>query len=293
MAIKIANFMCCSWYKSWAFFLCLVFIFAQTSSVQASDGKLIGTAGLNQIEGSGGGGIVAWATLAGYDSQEQISVNTFASQVHLDDYRLNVFGFSASFYDRVEVSVAQHRFDLKILSEQIKQNIYGLKYRLYGDVIYSTWPQVSIGLQHKKLDDGDIASALGAIDNSGTDIYLAATKINLGALFGFNTVWNVTARASKANQLGLLGFGGVNSDNYQIMAEASVAVFFNRHLAMGIEYRQKPDNLRLSEDDWLDIFISYIPNKNLSFTLAWLELGNIAGAEKQKGLYLSLNGQLW
>ncbi len=40
------------------------------------------------------------------------------------------------------------------------------------------------------------------------------------------------------------------------------------------------------------MFISYIPNKNLSFTLAWLELGNIAGAENQKGLYLSLDGQL-
>lgn len=127
--------------------------------------------------------------------------------------------------------------------------MYGLKYRLYGDVIYSTWPQVSIRLQHKELDDGVIARALGATDSSETDIYLAATKINLGALFDLNTEWNVTARASKANQLGLLGLGGVINDNYQIMAEASAAVFFNRHLAVGIEYRQKPDHLKLSEDN--------------------------------------------
>jgi hypothetical protein len=278
-----------SWSKKWSFLLSLVSIVAQ-----AGDGKLIGTAGLNQIEGSGGGGIVPWATLAGYDSQEQISVNAFTIQVDIDDYRLNVLGVSASFYDRLELSVAQHRFDLRTLGGEIKQNIYGFKYRLYGDVIYSTWPQLSVGLQHKKLEDGSIATAVGAANSSsGTDIYVAATKIHLGVLAGFNTAWSVTARATKANQLGLLGFGGANDDNYQIMAEASAAVLFSRHLAVGVEYRQKPDNLGLGEDDWFDAFVSYIPNKNLSFTLAWAELGSIAGAKQQKGLYLSLNGQLW
>lgn len=289
MVLKEGNNMRFFWYKL------LILIFGLiTITTQASDGKLIGTAGLNQIEGSGGGGIVPWATLAGYDSQEQISVNTFITQVDIDDYRLNVLGISASFYDRVEVSIAQHRFDLKTLGGEIKQDVYGLKYRIYGDVVYSRWPQVSIGFQHKKLDDGNIANALGAANSSnGTDIYLAATKIHLGALAGLNTVWSVTARATKANQLGLLGFGGINNNSYQIMAEASAGVLFSRHLAVGVEYRQKPDNLGLGEDDWIDIFVSYIPNKNLSFTLAWAKLGNIAGAKKQKGLYLSLNGQLW
>ncbi|MFQ3190225.1 MAG: hypothetical protein ACI936_001355 [Paraglaciecola sp.] len=289
MAIKKRRTISISNYWLWLIWLSFI-----SMVTQAGDGKLIGAAGLNQIEGSGGGGIVPWATLAGYDSQEQISVNAFTTEVDVDDYRLNVLGMSASFFDRVEVSVAQHRFDLKTLSGEIKQNIYGFKYRLYGDVIYSTWPQVSIGLQHKKLEDGSIARAVGAANsNSGTDIYIAATKIHLGALAGFNTVWSVTARATKANQLGLLGFGGANNDNYQIMAEASAAVLFSRHLAVGVDYRQKPDNLGLGEDDWFDVFVSYIPNKNLSFTLAWAELGSIAGAQQQKGLYLSLNGQLW
>ncbi|WP_339721071.1 DUF3034 family protein [uncultured Paraglaciecola sp.] len=273
----------------------LVFIVSLVSTLTlAGEGKLIGTAGLNQIEGSGGGGIVPWATLAGYDSQEQISVNGFTTQVDIDDYRLNVLGLSASFYDRVEVSVAQHRFDLKTLGGDIKQNVYGLKYRLYGDVVYSTWPQVSVGIQHKELDDGSIATAVGAENsNSGTDFYLAATKVHLGAIAGFNAVWSITARATKANQLGLLGFGGANNDSYQIMTEASAGVLFSRHLAVGAEYRQKPDNLGLGEEDWFDVFVSYIPNKNLSFTLAWAELGSIAGAKGQQGLYLSLNGQLW
>lgn len=277
------------WCRSLVCFLSLV-----STIALAGEGKLIGTAGLNQIEGSGGGGIVPWATLAGYDSREQISVNAFTTQVDIDDYRLNVLGVSASFYDRVEVSVAQHRFDLKTLGGDIKQNVYGLKYRIYGDVVYSTWPQLSMGVQHKELDDGSIANAVGADNSSsGTDIYLAATKVHLGAIAGFNAVWSVTARATKANQLGLLGFGGKNNDNYQIMAEASAGILFSRHLAVGAEYRQKPDNLGLGEEDWFDVFVSYIPNKNLSFTLAWAELGSIAGAKDQQGLYLSLNGQLW
>tara|TARA_R110000751_G_scaffold307911_2_gene435252 strand:+ start:63099 stop:63968 length:870 start_codon:yes stop_codon:yes gene_type:complete len=289
VVIEKGNSMPVNWCRS------LVFIVSLVSTLTlAGEGKLIGTAGLNQIEGSGGGGIVPWATLAGYDSQEQISVNGFTTQVDIDDYRLNVLGLSASFYDRVEVSVAQHRFDLKTLGGDIKQNVYGLKYRLYGDVVYSTWPQVSVGIQHKELDDGSIATAVGAENsNSGTDFYLAATKVHLGAIAGFNAVWSITARATKANQLGLLGFGGANNDSYQIMTEASAGVLFSRHLAVGAEYRQKPDNLGLGEEDWFDVFVSYIPNKNLSFTLAWAELGSIAGAKGQQGLYLSLNGQLW
>ena len=260
----------------------------------AQDGKLIGTAGLVQLEGSGGGGIVPWATLAGYDSQDQISVNVVATQVDVDDYRLNVLGLSASFYDRVEISVAQHRFDLKGAGVDIKQNIYAVKYRIYGDVVYSNWPQISVGAQHKVLADESIASALGAHKtSSGTDFYIAATKVHLGAIAGYNAVWNLTARATQANEMGLLGYGGINNNDYEVMLEASAGILFSRHFAVGIEYRQKPDNLGLGEDDWKDLFVTYIHSKNLAITLAWADLGTIAGASGQDGLYLSLNGQLW
>jgi hypothetical protein len=263
------------------------------SVVLAADGKLIGTAGLTQIEGAGGGGIVPWATLSGYDSRDQISVSVTATRVDVDDYRLNMLGVSASLYDRLELSVARQRFDLKVLGGDIEQTIYGVKYRLYGDVVYSEWPQLSIGVQHKRLDDEEIAKALAADDTRGTDFYIAATKVHLGALAGYNTVWNLTARATKANETGLLGYGGVNNGNYEIMLEASAGVLLSRYLVVGVEYRQKPDNLNLEEDDWVDFFISYIPSKNLNLTLARADLGAIAGAEDQTGWYLSINGQLW
>jgi hypothetical protein len=261
-------------------------------SIQASDGKLIATSGLSQVEGAGGGGIVPWATLSGYDSQEEVSVSVALSQVDLSDYRLNVQAVSASFYDRVEVSLAHQRLDLKTLGGDIKMNIVGAKYRLYGDAVYSEYPQLSIGVQHKILEDKAIANALGAKSNSGTDFYLAATKIHLGAIAGYNAVWNLTARATKANELGLLGFGAQGDDSYDLMIEASAGILFSRNLAVGIEYRQKPDNLGLEEDDWIDFFVTYMPSKSISLTAAYTKLGTIAGAPDQNGLYISINGHL-
>lgn len=280
--------------KHYFFVLSALVCLIASNCALAGDGKLLATSGLVQIEGSGGGGIVPWATLSGYDTQDEISVSAVMTQVDLDDYRLNVMGVSASFYDRVEISAAHQRFDLKQLGGDIRQNVIGVKYRLYGDAVYSNFPQISIGLQHKKLEDGAIADLLGAdSSSSGTDYYIAATKIHLGAVAGFNAVWNVTARATKANQLGLLGFGGAQNSDHEIMLEASAGVLLSRNVAVGMEYRQKPDNLGLGEEDWIDYFVSYIPNKHIALTLAWAELGSIAGAEDQNGLYLSINGQLW
>lgn len=264
-----------------------------SSQALAGDGKLIGTAGLNQIEGAGGGGIVPWATLSGYDTRSQTSASAFFTQVTVDDYRLNVVGANVSLYDRVELSVARHTFDLTTLGGELRQNVYGIKARVYGDVVYSDWPQISIGAQYKDLQDTAIAKALGASDTSGTDYYVAATKVHLGAVGGYNLVWNVAGRLTKANQLGLLGFGSASEDSYKLMAEASVGVLFSRHLAVGAEYRQKPDNLGLGEEDWYDVFVTYIPSKSFNITLAWAELGSIAGAADQNGVYLSLGGQLW
>lgn len=273
--------------------LLLVCMFVISTTVDAAEGKLIGTSGLIQFEGSGGGGIVPWATLTGYDSREQLSVSTFMTQTDLDDYQLDVQGLVLSFYDRTEISIAYQRFDLKTLGGDIEQIIMGFKYRLYGDVIYSKLPQISAGLQYKSLEDDDIAMSLGADKDSGADLYFSATKIHLGAVAGYNFLWNLTTRATKANELGLLGFGGPNNSNYEIMLETSAGLLLSRHLAIGVEYRQKPDNINLDERDWSDIFVSYIPNKHFNITLAWADLGTIAGAPDQQGLYLSINGQLW
>jgi hypothetical protein len=269
--------------------LLLGLLLSSSFSGLASDGKLLATPGVSQIEGSGGGGIVPWAQLAGYASEDEFSVNGFCSRADVTDYTLDVCGAQVNLFNRVELSYAQQRFDVPALDTEIEQSITGAKIRLYGDIVYSKWPQLSLGVQHKSLDDGAVATLVGAQDTSGTDYYLAASKLHLGAVGGLNWFWNVTTRYSEANQLGLLGYGGAN-DDAKILFEGSTAVFLSRSVAVGIEYRQKSNNLNLGEQDWKDLFVAWMPNKHVSVTAAYLDLGSIAGASAQTGWYLSVTG---
>lgn len=263
------------------------------TNVVAGTGKIIATAGLSQIEGSGGGGVVPWATLTGYDSRSQTSAIAYATRLSIDDFTLNSFGAALSFYDRVELSLSRLDLDVKPLNTDIAQTVAGAKIRLYGDVIYSACPQVSAGIQYKHLQDTLIASSLGVLHTSGTDWYLAATRVHLGMVAGYNLLWNATIRYTDANQMGLLGFGNQQGHNRKLVGEGSAAVLLSDHLAVGIEYRQRPDNLAIGESAIRDVFVTYIPSKFFNITLAWTNLGSVAGIDNQQGVYLSLGGQLW
>ena len=67
-------------------------------------------------------------------------------------------------------------------------------------------------------------------------------------------------------------------------------VFLTHEIALGVEYRVKSNNLGLGEQDWQDVFVAWFPNKYVSITAAWLDLGSIAGAKDQTGWYLSVTG---
>ena len=124
-------------------------------------------------------------------------------------------------------------------------------------------------------------------------MYLSATKL----LLAQGVLLNATLRATKANQNGLLGFGGTAKTSTSVQPEVSVAWLLRRDLAIGAEYRAKPDNLNpsplgagLKEDDWADVFLAWAPTKHLSLTLAYVDLGRIVPAvatRRQSGVYLS------
>ena len=83
----------------------------------------------------------------------------------------------------------------------------------------------------------------------------------------------------------MLGFG----DERQLQLEASAGIFLNRQWVLGVEYRQKPDNLAaVVEDDWSDVFLGWFPGKRFAAVFAWTDLGSIAGLPGQGGWYLSL-----
>lgn len=268
------------------------------SSLSLADGRLLATGGTSSLEGAAGGGITPWAVLAGYGERGEWGADVFATRVETGDYRLDVAGIAASFDNRIELSYARQRFDLGTLARNLNlpenslsQDIFGLKVRLFGDLIYDTLPQVSLGLQHKRQRDFLIPSLVGAQRSSDTEGYLTASRLILGGAFGYNLLLNAGLRYSRANELGLLGFGGDRRDRHSVLKEGSVAVLLNPHWALGAEYREKPDNLSFAgESDWADLFVGYFPNKHLAVVLAYARLGEIASLDNQDGVYLSIQG---
>ena len=124
---------------------------------------------------------------------------------------------------------------------------------------------------------------------NGTDFYVAATKLYLSAVYGRNLLLNGTVRATKANQLGLLGFGGDKNDRYSVKFEGSAGIFLSDHVVLGTEYRSKPNNLSaFKEDSYKDLFLAWVPNKHLAAIFAYAALGNIADKKNQKATYISL-----
>lgn len=99
---------------------------------------------------------------------------------------------------------------------------------------------------------------------------------------------NGTVRFTKANQTGILGFGTATRDKYDAVFEGSAAWLLRKDLAVGAEFRQKPDHLPFKEDNWYDLFVAWAPTKNVSVTLAYANLGNIVIKDSQKGTYLSV-----
>ncbi|QDG33873.1 DUF3034 family protein [Alteromonas mediterranea] len=294
-----------------------------------SGSRLIASGGITGFEGTAGGGITPWAFIGGYTSKEEISYSANVQYLSLNDYSLTTAGAGISLFDRVEISVQRQRLDISagltsnvfaLLTEgavtnansaTIEQDIVGAKVKLVGDGVFTqnSWaPQVAIGAQYKKNRDFDsslslpdgtvplpeigVPLLLGAKDDSGTDVYVSATKLWLGTPSGYNLLINLTARYTKANVFGLLGFGTEENDNAKLEWEGSLALLISPTTAIGTEFRTQTNRLGglAEEDTVVDAFIVYFPNKSISITAAYVDLGNLPLQESSSGFYLSVNG---
>jgi len=274
---------------------------------QSGGGKLLLTGGVSSIDGAAGGGLTPWAVTGSYATDGEIGATAFVTRARTGNYGLWTYGAALAVHDRFELSIARQDFDtqsnlapLGLGGLHLKQDIFGAKLRLFGDAVLDSdtlMPQVAIGLEHKQTHVGALGPTLfGPLGarSSGTDLYVSATKL----LLAEGVLVNLTLRATKANQNGLLGFGGAQSRSVKVQPEFSIAKLLARNLAIGAEFRAKPDNLNqsilgagaLKEDDWKDVFIAWAPSKHVSLTAAWVDLGRIAPAvqpRRQTGAYLS------
>ena len=267
----------------------LVLTLGLASLPAAAGSRLVGTGGVSAIEGAAGGGLSPWAVLTGTASEGEFAVTAAATRADLSDYRLDVRGVAINLHDRLELSAARQDLRLDTLGGRLRQDVYGAKLRMFGDLVYHPLGVWSVGVQHKRLRDRDLPRAVGARDTRGTDVYLAGSKLFFDVIAGRNVLANLTLRSTRANQGGLLGFGGDEESGRSLVAEASLAVMLTPRWVVGVEFRQKPDNLGFArEDPWRDVFTAYFFNKHVSLTGAWLDLGSIAGLRNQRGGYVSL-----
>ena len=283
------------------------------AGAQADTGKLLLTGGVSTIEGAAGGGLTPWAVIGSNATEGEIGASAFATRVNTGDYGLNVYGAAVGIHDRVELSMAQQDFNTRATGTalglpglHLKQTVVGAKVRVLGDAVLDsdTWmPQVAVGVQYRALGSTGLDGTLDALGakRHGTDVYVSATKL----LLGQSLLLNGTLRATKANQNGLLGYGatlGGDESKYSLQPEFSVAYLLSKNVAVGAEYRVMRNKLQtagqaaglgngLRASDWKDVFIAWAPTKNVSLTLAYVDLGVIVPAttasRKQTGYYLS------
>lgn len=266
----------------------------------ADQGKLLLTAGFSTLEGAGGGALTPFAFIAGYGSEDSWGANFFGSDVQLRDVELRSFGAAVGALDRVEVSFARQQLDVHngaLDGLGVSVDVAGVKVRVFGNAVYGqdSWaPQVAVGAQYKRhrgIENFPLASVLqlGARDAKSVDYYVSATKLSLSHSF----LLNVTLRATEANQIGLLGFGG-DQGGYSVRFETTAAYLFSRSFALGGEFRSRPRNLSVDEEiaAW-DLFMAWAPCKHFSIVAAYANVGSLltpvtADEHDQDGSYVSM-----
>lgn len=281
-----------------ALFAALLLSQPALASERRAGGKLLLTNGVSSVEGAAGGGLASWAVIAGNETEDGTGGTAHITYVALPDFDLASAGVALGVSDRVELSYAYQRFDTRAAGAALGlgrgftfgQHIIGAKVRLLGDAVWaqdSLLPQVAAGVQYKIAGRGAVLHAIGARTTSDADLYIAATKVSLA----HSMIVDATIRFTRANQFGLLGFGGPRQRARAAQFEGSVARMVSRKLVVGAEYRTKPDNLGFAkENDSLDLFAAWAAHRNVSVTLAYADLGDIATIRRQRGLFMSLQG---
>ncbi len=148
----------------------------------ASGGKLLGTGGVTQFEGAGGGGLTPWALITGMGTEDEIGGSAHFTYLGINHYDLTSYGVGVGFFDRLELSLARQQLEVDqhivestagalvgglepilgppgpvaAASTRIDMDIIGAKVRLFGDAVFdqaSFMPQVALGVQHKRNRD--------------------------------------------------------------------------------------------------------------------------------------------
>ena len=264
------------------------------------EGKLLATGGVSNVEGAGGGGMATWALITGYGTHDGFGLDAHMTYLNFPAYTLTTWGVAAGFWDRVELSYARQHFDTEEVGAELglghgfafDQDIYGAKVKVFGDAVYDqdSWmPQIAAGAQYKQNDQGLVVHVVGAQFRRRHRLLRRRHQSFSGRQLSRRRDCPRHARqpvrpSGLRRRQGLRLFAGIRrfgrlSLQPQIRARRGIP--------------HKTDNLRIAqEDDAWDIFAAYFLCKNLSLTVAYVDLGNIVIADHQNGFYLSAQAAL-
>ncbi|MCF8037090.1 MAG: DUF3034 family protein [Desulfobacteraceae bacterium] len=169
-----------------------------------------------------------------------------------------------------------------------------------GDFARAWVPAVTLGAHYKYNDTSDridrelggALSGIGIADNDGMDYTLYASK-KIGFLPRPLLV-NAGLRSTRAAHIGVLGFTG----DRDLVFEGSMVAFLTDRLALGVEYRQKPDDydringLIGDEDDWWSVVAAYVVDDHLTISGGYFDLGTVLNHEENRSLGLKIKYEL-
>jgi hypothetical protein len=256
---------------------------------------------LHTIEGVGGIVLTPTAYLVNPGPPgTKVGKPAFATHFALiGDKDFEAFSVTWTLLERIELGYAFNRLGLDDLDDDIlaatgisisANEVYLHHLNLRVNVIRenagdTNWvPAVTLGAHYKYNDsirdiDRDLAgtlTTLGLDDHDGIDFTLTASK-TLTCL-PRPVIVSAGARASKAVQLGLLGF----TDDYAVTFEGNLLVLVTDRCAVGCEYRQKRGGMSAipgliaKEDSWWDVHAAYIINNNMDIYATIGSAGDVA-----------------
>jgi len=298
---------------------------------------------LLNIDGDGGGAIVPWAYISNASKDGGVgmpaaSIWTWVS----DSYTINFWPVAVSIGDRIELGFAYQNLDISTLKSDLRSDSTDALAALRLDTGLDNlqmitahakfqfvkesenWPAMAISVSYKKaldvdkLDDNLTSGAravlgaaspkvmkwLGVDDDAGFEVNLMATKLWKTKI---PLLTAVNLRYTQANQLGFLGF----SNDWSLNPEVTLAILPAANVAIGVEYKHKPDKLRsvndylnangvaggfsqlndytFGEDDFIDFFVAYLPTPNLTIAAGVANIGNVVHRETKSIWAFNIN----
>ena len=256
---------------------------------------------LHEIEGSGG----IFATLSAYlvnppRNGELIGrPSVGGALVDIGHGRnLKALTITETPWDRLELGYGYDRLDTgdlpldiykatKISIDEQNVSLHNFNARLAllkeGEFNQPWLPAVTFGVDYKVNSDesnlnrelGGLLKEIGVTHDTGVDYTLYASKLFKD--LPRPVLVNAGVRATKAAQLGLLGF----TDEYTYHAEGNIDVFLTDKLILAAEYRGKPaqftpvPGLIAKEDDWWTIDLAYVVTNHFTVAVGYGHFGDV------------------